>query len=283
MVNRSPELRQYHTSDEGRRCQEALVNHLVSKAPSIATVRDLIAGTGLRLLLLAETNKKDEPPLRASVVTERLAARLSGFDLAAGDAMLTYNPSQYFTVTGEDKKTAFQHALWHVFLSSAFPGFAADMVNLHLKTRESVPYFQEHFLDPYSHFFTRVAALEAGCTDYVIDDAALELEGRMPGINALKGRPCDLVQAAALFSGLLFSHVFSFALFSATGVRAMDNCKALRRLMEHFMSLDQIRQSEAFARDQLAGFRLGEDVDMGGHSQRVLTSWQQFATAVSRG
>ena len=104
----------------------------------------------------------------------------------------------------------------------------------------------------------------------------------MPVINALKGRPCDLVQAAAFFSGLLFSHVFAFALFSATGVRAMDNCKALKRLMEHFMSLDQIRQIEAFARDQLAGFRLGEDVDMGGQYQRVLANWQQFAAGVSR-
>ena len=243
----------------------------------MARVRNLIP---VRLLFLAETPKVNEPPLRVSVVTERLAARLSGYDLAAGDAMLTYNPANYFAGTVENRKTAFQHALWHIFLNSAFPGFATDMVSLQMKTQGRVPYFQEHFLDPFSHFFTRVAALEAGCSDFVIDDAALELEGRMPAIEALKGQRYDLIQAAALFSGLLFSHVFDFALFPATG-QAMNNCQAIKRLMGNFMSPAQIGQIEAFARGQLAGFLAGDDVDMSGHYQRVLANWQQFAAAVA--
>jgi hypothetical protein len=263
---------------QGRKCASDIVTQITSKQAQVA--RDLVARAGQRLIFITEASGQAGATLQSAVVTERLAAQISP-ELKAGDAIMIFDPQTYLTAGPAERNEAVQHELWHIFLNTVFPGFAADMVNLQMQTGRRLPYFKDHFLGPYAHFFTRVAALEAGCSDFAQTDAVQELRARMPAIEMRQEQECDMIQAAALFSGLLFSHVYNFALFPATHDFAVNNYQAVRKFMVNFMDEEQIRLTEAFARRLLHDFlTAGQDVIMDGHYARVLTNWRQFAAAV---
>jgi len=266
----------YFLGPFGQKCVADALGHAVGD--QAGEVRELISRTEHKLLFIKETSGRGAPPLEASVVTKELAARFSDGQLTAGDALLTVNPFTYFTGEAKDRSGVVQHALWHVFLNKIFPGLAEDVAKMR-KATGAAPYFTEYFLDPYSHFFMRVAAMEARCVDFAIDDAVRELGERVPAINRLKPGNLSLLQGAALFSGLLFSHVFNFALFPEAGL-SVSNYDGIKRFMGQFMAPELIERTEDFSRrlfqDSLIA---GQDVSMNGHYRRVMSGWQRFASA----
>jgi hypothetical protein len=277
----SAELRllPYARSPLGQKCAMSVLSHIVSD--QAGELRSLIAQAGQKLLLIDESSDAAKPALQASVVDKELAGQFPGSQLRAGDARLAYNPYTYGGLP--DKNHAVQHELWHILLNRISPGFAADLASLQSMFETRAPYFSEHFIEPYSHFFTRVAAMEARCADYAYADAVEELRQRAPVIDARLGKENAPIWSAAVFSGLLFSHVFNFELFPETNLRgnnlAGSNYDDIKKFMGGFMAEGQMQTTEAFARRILQGSLLpdGQDVSMSGHRQRVLANWSQFA------
>ena len=133
-------LRLYSRNRLGERCVQDALAHVISDPTG--AVRHLVAAAGYRQLLIAEKSGQAEPAVRGSVVTQETAGQFSDGALAAGDGLLTVNPFTYFNGQSQDRNDAVQHELWHLFMSKAFPGFAADLARLHKATRERVPYFR---------------------------------------------------------------------------------------------------------------------------------------------
>ena len=128
--------------------------------------------------------------------------------------------------------------------------------------------------------------MEADCFDFAVADSEQEYNERKSVIASLQGN-CSLAEAAALYSGLVFSRVFNFALFpDVAGNPAVENYSELKQLMiDRFMPPDRLKQYDDFAwrlsQGFLTGERSGRDVSMSGHYQWVLANWQQFAATLT--
>jgi hypothetical protein len=258
---------------------EKLAKDILSRVADAqaGAVRELIARAGHRLIVIEEVSGLAAPPLQASVVSAEQAAQFAGDRLKAGEARLAFNPFTYSTLGAEDKDPAVQHELWHVLLNKVAPGFAAEMNALKNWFGPRAPYFVPNFLEPFAHFFTRVAALEAGCANYAIDNAVWELKQRKPVIDAGRGEANTPLWPATVFSGLLFSHVFCFELFPATDLAA-SNFEMIKLFAGGFMTPSQIQRTTIFAMGlQQALFLDRQDINMNGQGERVFTRWRQFA------
>lgn len=277
------QFRLYGRDPEAESRAQYILGRIVNKESVPAW--DFFGRAGLRDFFIVEDPRQSDAFFKLFTAAEPPPVMLGVAPLTANGTLLTFDPDASSAGVVKDINNSVHRLIWQTFLNQAFPGFAAELAHLQSTTEKS-PYFREYFLDPYAHFFTRVAAMEAGCFAFAAADSVQELEEKLPALAALKGTSGGLMPAAALLYGLLFSLVLNFELFPETNELAAERAPIIRRklMSDHILAEWQIQQVEAFARRLLQDSLMpGQDVRMDGHYHRVLTNWAQFDKAVSRG
>jgi hypothetical protein len=194
-----------------------------------------------------------------------------------GDPLLVINPREYLTVSSSYRGRLVQRELWKIFIKQAFPGFAGDLAGLQRETEKKAPEFSGHFIVPLFFFAARVAAMEAHCRAFALADSDAELfwNGLVTAITADSLQPDRMT--AALFSGLMFAHVFGFELFPETKEIAEINLRSIKALMAGVLKKPQIGETEDLARailaETLVPGQTPPDIRLTGYRDLIMYYW----------
>jgi hypothetical protein len=269
-----PKIITLYDTDRGRGLARTIkenINH-----PALNIVRNLVCRVQLNNLLIVEKNG-DGSPVMAGIVTGDLSKTESLLEagVVAGDQFIGFDPKADFDWEDEELLSrVMEHEMWHVFLDGAFPKFGAYSLSAQGKTQD---YFFPHFLNPFSHFFLRVAASEAGSNDFLLWDLMYEFNGRKPYIQAAQGEIHHFGLAATLYSGLLFSHVFPLEMFPETSRVAPLFKDKVVQLFDGILDEDGRRVTEAFSRELFSGSRMDNgDVDPNWYRGKLIKMWNRF-------
>jgi hypothetical protein len=280
-------VRQYHHSKPEGLVRIPIVNDL-KHLPCMVEMHEHLDRSGAVLNVMEAAGAKrlwivpgaGVSGIMSEVADARLADGFPGGLMKAGDPVLFYDPQNYFVSgSAESRGDLVRHALWKLFMRQAFPAFTQDLARVGQAAKERFPEFPAYFLKSYFNFALRVAAMEAACFAFASADSAAELsfqERLITGNGEVMNGLLDYRTKAALFSGLLFAHVFAFELFPDSSVTAMFNLEKSKILMQGLLDREEIMALEGMSRALLKESLLPgqpSDIRMDGHYGRLMEYW----------
>jgi hypothetical protein len=214
--------------------------------------------------------------MTTGVVTAEEAQQHAELGMKEGEPVLIVNPNDYSQIFCDKMKSQLvEHELWSLFIRRAFPVFTGDLSDLSKETRKPAPDFGHDILNPLFLFAARVAAMEARCLDFARADseACLVFEGL--SVMERSARLTNGRLASAVFSGLLFSHVFGFELFPPLQSFARHNQEIIRNLASEIGG-PQFSGVEELARAMLAEMLIpgsSPDISLAGCRSLITQFW----------
>lgn len=285
-------VRHYYDSPPRQLARRPLINDPQKELLQIAeilvhiddcrNVTRVIAAAGARRLWIMPSD--NAPPLMSGVADAVLTAGFAGQQMAAGDPLLLFNPQNYLALGSEEiRGSIVQHALWEIFLRQAFPGLGQDLARVRQAAGRHFPAFPAYFLSTYFNFLVRVAAMEAQCFGFAAIHSTSELLLKERSITEEKEALAEYKAKAALFSGLLFAHVFGFELFPEHAAMGRHNLRKIKGLMAAVLNGQQVRDEEersrAMLNEALMPGQTPRDVRLDGHYRLVMDYWEKYFRA----
>jgi hypothetical protein len=249
-----------------------LLTHIGARPTAV----DLINATGAEALWIIPSNELDSI-MTNSFVPAGLAQQHTEIGMKEGEPMLLFNPDKYSQVLYDKMRSQLvEHELWNLFIKRAFPSFAGDLSDLLKETSKPAPDFVHDLLNPLFLFAVRVAAMQARCRDFARADSETGLVFEARSVMERSTRFLTNGRlASAVFSGLLFSHVFGFELFPPLRSFARQNRRTIRDLANQISGL-QFTEVEELARNMLGEMRLpgrSPDISLAGCRSLIKQFW----------